>query len=106
MTNFKSLVSIFIITIFISCGTDTQNETAVKDTVLNPQADSLSADTIITGSNSDSVVLKEASNEDDIVVNEYLVEQLKPIRENFKRINSLEKWSSSDTVELWESLEG
>lgn len=43
---------------------------------------------------SDTIKIKESFRENDIVVDEYLTDRLKPIRANFKRINSITKWSS------------
>jgi hypothetical protein len=40
------------------------------------------------------IVLKESDNEEDIPTNEAFLEKLKPIRENFKRINSISKWTT------------
>jgi len=51
-------------------------------------------------------VLRETFKQEDFVDNEYLSEKLKPIRSNFKRINSIEKWSSKETKELNETTEG
>lgn len=53
----------------------------------------------------DTVEPKESVNEEDLPVNEYLIDRLKPIRANFKRINSITKWTAVDTV-LLESSEG
>ncbi len=50
--------------------------------------------------------LKESVNEEDVIVNEYLTEELRPIRDNFKRINSISDWTSIDKKELWETTEG
>ena len=99
-------ILIIIVLTFLSCGTDTQNKTTMNGPVNNTPIDSILAVTTPTKPSVDTIVLKEAHNEDDLVVNEYLLDKLKPIRENFKRINSTEKWTSSDTIELWESLEG
>lgn len=54
----------------------------------------------------DTVKLKETFNEEDLPANDYLTDRLKPIRENFKRINSITNWTSIDTEELSESTEG
>jgi hypothetical protein len=54
----------------------------------------------------DTVLLKETFNHEDLPVIEYLTERLKPIRTNFKRINSIKNWSNIDTEELFESIEG
>lgn len=41
----------------------------------------------------DTLRIKESINEEDIEANEYLKERLKPIQTNFKRINSITKWT-------------
>lgn len=56
---------------------------------------------------SDTIKIKESFRENDIVVNEYLTDRLKPIRANFKRINSITKWSSITKRDIeGESTEG
>jgi hypothetical protein len=55
---------------------------------------------------SDTIELTENFNREDVIDNEYLQKELKPIRANFKRINSIRNWTKRDTAELWESLEG
>lgn len=42
----------------------------------------------------DTISIKESLNEDDMDTNEYLKNRLKPIQVNFKRINSITKWTS------------
>ena len=54
----------------------------------------------------DTVELKETFNQEDLPVNEYLTERLKPIRANFKRINSITNWTTIDKKDLWETTEG
>lgn len=54
----------------------------------------------------DALALKESFNEEDLSVNEYLTDGLKPIKANFKRINSITNWALIDTKDLTESLEG
>ena len=54
----------------------------------------------------DTVLLQAAFEEEDVVENEYLINELEPIRANFKRINSTTAWTGIDTVDLWESTEG
>ena len=51
-------------------------------------------------------VLNETFNEMDVPGNEYLVKELKPIRDNFKRINSISEWDSiySKTIATAEKL--
>jgi hypothetical protein len=87
-----------LFTAFIfSCGTDKNKVTENQTDLHSVLVDSLKHDTI---------QLIETFNEEDLPVNEYLTEQLKPIRKNFKRINSITNWTSIDTKELWETTEG
>lgn len=56
---------------------------------------------------SDTLKIKESFNEEDKSVNEFLEDRLKPIRQNFKRINSITKWSSIKKKDIeGESAEG
>jgi hypothetical protein len=48
----------------------------------------------------------ETTIEEDLLTNEDLTEQLKPIKENVKRISSISNWTSIETKELWETTEG
>jgi hypothetical protein len=92
----KHVTNILIFLFLTSCGQSNSEQTAAtfsdKETT-----DSLQPD---------KVELKETFNEDDLPVNDYLTDRLKPIRTNFKRINSITNWASIDTEELWESTEG
>ncbi|HCA06991.1 hypothetical protein [Chryseobacterium sp.] len=55
----------------------------------------------------DTVKIKESFKEDDASVNEFLTDRLKLIRKNFKRINSITKWSSIKKKDIeGESAEG
>lgn len=55
----------------------------------------------------DTVRIKESRNEEDIEPNEYLKARLKPIQANFKRINSITKWTSIKKKSIeGESAEG
>lgn len=60
------------------------------------QFDTLGCDTL----------LKVTVNQEDIASNEYLADRLKPIRANFKRINSITKWTSVVRKDLWQTTEG
>lgn len=56
---------------------------------------------------SDTIKIKESFNQEDIAVNEFLTDRLKPIRRNFKRINSITRWSSITKRDVeGESAEG
>lgn len=86
--------------IFIGCGTDNKKNETASDTTANTtivKVDSLQPDT---------VELKETFNQEDLPVNEYLTERLKPIRANFKRINSIANWTNIKTKDIWETTEG
>lgn len=50
--------------------------------------------------------LHETFNEADIPGNEYMADRLRPIRRNFKTINSITKWTTIDSVSLEETSEG
>jgi hypothetical protein len=81
----------------IGCDQGAQKTGAIAEQAINTKSDTLPVE---------KVALKETFQEADTVYNEYRVERLKPIRENFKRINSIAKWTSTDTIELEESTEG
>ncbi len=53
---------------------------------------------------------KEFAEKDDtkeeIVYKEYMSETLKPIRENYQKINSITEWTKIDKIKLWETTEG
>lgn len=49
---------------------------------------------------------KDTTPEEHLPVNDQMYERLKPIRENYKRINSITNWTSIDTSEFWETPEG
>jgi len=53
-----------------------------------------------------SKLLPETVGEEDMPANEYLAAQLKPIRANFKRINSTTHWDRKKEVTLTETGEG
>ena len=80
----------------------TKNRIAKADQAIEIAPDTAGTETI----EPDTFALKETFQEDDLIVNEYLKGKLKPIRENFKRINSRSDWTSIDTKELWGSTEG
>lgn len=55
----------------------------------------------------DTIRIKESLNEVDIDTNEYLKNHLKPIQDNFKRINSITEWTSIKKKSIeGESAEG
>jgi hypothetical protein len=102
---FRRLISLFISLSFIACNTSTPSNT--EQTITETQLDSTSEDVVPeTPLPTDSIELKECSHEEDVINNDYLKEELVSIRQNFKRINSIDKWESISTKELWESTEG
>lgn len=54
----------------------------------------------------DTILLYASKHMADEDFKEYLTKELQPIRDNFKRINSIEKWDAIDTIQTWESTEG
>ncbi len=55
----------------------------------------------------DTARIKETFNEEDIDANEYIKDRLRPVQTNFKRINSITKWSSVKKKDIeGESAEG
>jgi hypothetical protein len=73
-----------------------------KDTDLLKQSESAKIEEF----QPDIVVLAETFQQRDTAYNEYLADRLKPIRENFRRINSIAKWTSVRKIETNESTEG
>ena len=91
-------ISLTIISLlFVGC-----NSTQQKDTNLNKPSANTEVDTL----HIDKVALKETFQQEDTAYNEYLADRLKPIRENFRRINSIATWTSTEQKELNESTEG
>lgn len=58
------------------------------------------------GQTTNDDLLQESVNASDLVVNDYLISELEPIRENFKRITSINSWEQVIEVELTASTEG
>lgn len=81
----------------IGCGIDKDKVTEGETELSSNPVDSLLQNTI---------QISETFNKEDLPPNEYLTDRLKPIRENFKRINSITNWTSIDKKELWETAEG
>ena len=106
--------------ILLSCKNTEQNKSTQNDTFeLLPEpdkdlreayekhiADSILKHYPLKVDVTDSIQITPSLKQDDEIVNEYLFEDLKPIRKNFKRINSIEKWSSTKTIDIWETTEG
>lgn len=92
---------IYILIIFISFGCQTRGQKAEKKRDKTQLEET-------KNKSKDSFLLKETFNQVDNPTNEFLTEKLKPIRENFKRINSISRdnWSSIVTQELEGTNEG
>lgn len=88
----------FSILLFIGCGVDNNNLVSTdSSTKSTSKTDSLQRDTF---------QLRETFNQEDLPVNEYLMEELIPIRANFKRVNSISDWTNIKTKDIWETTEG
>lgn len=101
-----SFILLTITLLFLSCNGD--KPTALKefkDTTQHEIKTNLKKE-LSPKSAIDSIVLKETFNKEDEVNNEYLTKQLKPIRANFKRINSISKWTSTEVKDIWQTTEG
>ena len=104
-TKFKYFILTLFVATFISCDTNQQNDASSKTELDKPRVDTI-VKSSIAKLHKDTVALKETYNEDDVIVNEYLTKRLNPIRKNFKRINSITNWTSTNKKDLWESTEG
>lgn len=99
----KQTIYILTFLLLTSCGQLNSEQTTpiITDTT------SISTNAITTNIvKTDIVELKETLNKEDLPVNDYLTERLKPIRANFKRINSIKNWTDIVVEELFESTEG
>ena len=82
----KEIIIVFIVFLY-SCSnsskplSEEQNNLTVKKEQKKPKTNIRKIDS--------ARLLQESSKEDDIPVNDYLIEELKPTRENFKKINSI-----------------
>ena len=54
----------------------------------------------------DSLQLTESYKQEDLPINDYLTNELQPIRDNFKRLNAIKKWSKIKKIKFFESTEG
>jgi len=91
---FHKLVLLMLPIILLSCG----GESSVKVVKAQPPKTNIKS--------SDTTLLIESHNEQDLVLNDYMKEQLEPIRANFKRINSKNDWSLVLQKDLYQSTEG
>ena len=88
---------ILLILVLVRCGTGSNNNAQLTADSSKPAIDTFYRDTPL---------LKETYNEKDIVVNEFLVARLRPIRDNFARINAINHWSTAIKKDLEETTEG
>jgi hypothetical protein len=97
--NMKLVLYILIVlnVFFVSCSLGNQESTSIKTETAIATTDSV---------RDKYVSQKESTATEDLPANEYMAEQLKHIRANFRKINSISDWSTVETKELWESTEG
>ena len=112
-TKMRPELTILIMLTFFACNTSEQESISKTKTSEIELDNEKSKDLINSKQNQtkqfellDTTVLTVSTNVNDELGSEYLFEKLKPIRENFKRINSIQKWDSIVNIETWESTEG
>jgi hypothetical protein len=88
----KKIYFIFTILFFISCKKEQQIEKKNNQVLIEKKLNN-------------SILLSESYNEIDNPTNEYLGSELKSIRENFKKINSIQNWDNILEKELSETTE-
>lgn len=85
----------FVFCLLSGCGTEpVQKETLIAEKDSLERAPVEEADP--TGPEK-PLMLKVSFQEEDVPMNEYLIREMKPLRDNFKRINSLTEWSAVKT---------
>lgn len=87
---------IFCLVFFTNCQTASQ-PMAPKEYSNIPETPT---PTIAVKSQTDSTFLKESYQQEDLIVNEYQLEAMAPIRANYKRINSINTWESVEQKTL------
>jgi len=92
----KTILMTFGVSVILSCGTDKRHSRSTL-----PEQTKNGIDTLPKN----NIALKENFSDEYLPVNEYLSNRLKPIRANFKRINSITTWTTTDKKELWETTE-
>lgn len=95
-----SVLLVFIGGIFVSCD--------ASETPENPENKEITTAKVTqdTASQPVPLALEISQGDSDLVVNDYLKEALLPIRENFRRINTKENWTTIESIALEESTEG
>ena len=96
--NFEKILLGIILISITSCETKTQSDRKNSDKINSTKSRIIK----------DSFIIAESKNQIDNPANEYLTGKLKPIRENFKRLNSIDygNWSNVETKYLEGSNEG
>ena len=95
---FEKIILGIILISLPNCESKTQNENNNSDKIIANKKSIIE----------DNFKITESKNENDNSINEYLDEKLKPIRENFKKLNSIQygNWSNVETKYLEGSNEG
>ena len=97
ITKVTNILLTITVSFVFSCNSSQQKKAVSKEQSTVSRLDTF---------HSDTTVLKETFQQEDTAYNEYLTATLNPIRENFKRINSISKWTSVNKKEINESTEG
>lgn len=100
----KEIIYILTFLLFTSCRQSDSNETnETISNMINTNNNVIKADNF----ESDTTELEESFSNEDFSTNKELIDRLKPIKANFKKINTITKWTSIDTLSLEdESIEG
>ncbi|MGQ0827714.1 MAG: hypothetical protein ACT4ON_04905 [Bacteroidota bacterium] len=104
MKTIEYIFLFFILQTLVSCSSNKKESISKNNSVDSIQKVAL-PDTIATNTeneflNKDSTVLTVSKNEEDLPINGYLTEELKPIRANYKKLNSISEWTSVDKRKL------
>lgn len=107
----KGILIFLLLHILISCSSDkTKSDFVIdeNDKIQKPEpAVNISNKTENDIRKNKNIKLSESKNEEDLPVNDYLTEELKPLRTNFLKINSIKEWTAVDKRRLVkDSLEG
>jgi hypothetical protein len=94
----ENIILGLILFLLVSCEKKTQSANEILDITNSTKSQTTK----------DSFKITESKNQIDNPVNEFLTEKLKPIRDNFKKINSIttDNWSSIQTKSLEGTTEG
>ena len=99
------ILSFFLI--FGSCKTENKKDNKTQSKIETKNITRTETNTSKNQANPiDTTVIDESFQETDLIRNDYLTEELKLVRLNFKKINSIEKWDLIKEKNLWETTEG